>query len=605
MLLLRRLGAGLLGLALALGVSLQPGTVAATSAVPFFLGNSGGAAVPGGDLVYANDHTQGTLVSQTGPALSITRATTSTTLDHEGLIRPILSGEKRSWKLRRVENLVTSTPAQWSDGTANFTYVVEDSETLSVVSTAGTPNGGVPMADSGGTPVAGGTYRFSVELKADFVRSVELFRIFDGVGFVGTTSKALTSDWQRYAFTATVSASASQLTVQMFRATLNVGEKIYARRWQLEHISGQAITAPSEYVSKGVASTPWHGAGVDGVKYFSTANGNTVASNVVTEATGASLTLTAAGISVFGAATHIALHNRDLTNAAWVKGATATVAKDQTGADGVANSASRITAGAVLATNTVLQTVTLASSSRSQEAYIKRLVGTGTVEMTTDNGTSWINITSSITASWTRIRIPVQTVTNPVFGFRLTTNADAIAVDYVTNTSVVDAPVIQTAGAAVTVNADVITATQPAGMTEGTLYVRAIGPVGPQDYRAFMQIDDGTNNERAVLFANITDAKSSYIITDGGASQVSDLAGPAWTAGVSGRAAGRYKLNDSNSAFNGTARTADTSCTMPTTTTIRIGSTLGAGLESANTVLQYTALYRRGFSDAELVSLTQ
>jgi hypothetical protein len=43
-------------------------------------------------------------------------------------------------------------------------------------------------------------------------------------------------------------------------------------------------------VSRGELSYPYHGAGVDGVKYFPTTNGNTVSSNVVTEAPGVQLT---------------------------------------------------------------------------------------------------------------------------------------------------------------------------------------------------------------------------------------------------------------------------------------------------------------------------
>lgn len=58
-------------------------------------------------------------------------------------------------------------------------------------------------------------------------------------------------------------------------------------KWQVEDVTGQANQNPSEYVSVGVLASPWHGAGVDGVKYFSTTNGNTVAANVVTEAVGA------------------------------------------------------------------------------------------------------------------------------------------------------------------------------------------------------------------------------------------------------------------------------------------------------------------------------
>lgn len=126
--------------------------------------------------------------------------------------------------------------------------------------------------------------------------------------------------------------------------------------------------------------------------------------------------------------TNVALHNRDLTNAAWVK-SNVTAAKDQVGIDGAANGASSITATANA--GTVLQSVTLASSQRSQSAYVKRLVGTGAVEMTTDGGATWTAIT--VTAAYTRVRCPAQTVTNPQFGFRLAASGDSIAVDYVQN----------------------------------------------------------------------------------------------------------------------------------------------------------------------------
>lgn len=147
-----------------------------------------------------------------------------------------------------------------------------------------------------------------------------------------------------------------------------------------------------------------------------------------------------------------ALHNRDLTNAAWVKGATMTAAKNQTGVDGSANGASSLTGGAVLATNTALQAIVLASSSRVQSTWVRRLVGTGTIEMTTDGGTSWVAITARITTAWNRIDIPAQTVTNPSVGFRITTNTDSIAVDYVQNETDVLTSQIATGAAAVTRN---------------------------------------------------------------------------------------------------------------------------------------------------------
>lgn len=127
------------------------------------------------------------------------------------------------------------------------------------------------------------------------------------------------------------------------------------------------------------------------------------------------------------AVTSHGLYNRDLTNAAWVKSNT-TAAKDQTGVGGVANSASSLTASA--SSGTCLQSITLASGARTFCPYVKRITGTGTVEITLSGGTSWTDITSSLnTGAWYRGQVSA-TITNPQVGFRLGTSGDKIAVDY-------------------------------------------------------------------------------------------------------------------------------------------------------------------------------
>ena len=152
-----------------------------------------------------------------------------------------------------------------------------------------------------------------------------------------------------------------------------------------------------------------------------------------------------------GSATNVALWCRDLTNAAWTKSGSMTAAKNQTGIDGIANSASSLTAGA--ANQTCLQAVTLASSARAQSCYVKRLTGSGTINMTTDGGATWTAIT--VTAAWTRVSIPTQTLANPSLGFQIVTNGDAIAVDYVQNeTGAYSTSAIATTSSAVTRAAD-------------------------------------------------------------------------------------------------------------------------------------------------------
>lgn len=160
------------------------------------------------------------------------------------------------------------------------------------------------------------------------------------------------------------------------------------------------------------------------------------------------------GLLLEGSRVNVVLHNRDLTNAAWTKTNVSAV-KDQTGVDGVASSASRITASA--GNGTCLQSVTLASSQRLQSCYIKRLVGSGNIDMTTDNGSTWTTVT--VTSSWTRVKIPAQTLANPILGFRIVTNADSVAIDYVQNeTGAFESSVIAVTTTAVTRAGDLLTA---------------------------------------------------------------------------------------------------------------------------------------------------
>ncbi len=125
--------------------------------------------------------------------------------------------------------------------------------------------------------------------------------------------------------------------------------------------------------------------------------------------------------------TNVVLFNRDLGQTVWVA-ENVIVARDQTGIDGAAGSASSVRA--LVDGGTVLQHITLARSARFQTAWLKRLTGSGAVEMTMD-GETWLPV--SLTSDWTRVSISPQTIENPSVGFRLATGGDRIAVDFVQN----------------------------------------------------------------------------------------------------------------------------------------------------------------------------
>ena len=227
----------------------------------------------------------------------------------------------------------------------------------------------------------------------------------------------------------------------------------FCRRWRKirwyyqdssHDVTGYASTYVPEYVSVGVVATPFFGAGIDGAKYFTT------------DQYGAPLS--AASLLKFrreNAATNNLLWNRDLSNAAWTK-TNVTAVKDATGLDGIANTATTLTAAATDAT--ILQAITLASAARCASAYVRRKTGTGTISFTQDGGSTWTDITSSLnTSTFTRVEI-TATLANPSVGFKISTSGDAIEVDGVMNEAgTVATSLILTTTAAVTRNAECLT----------------------------------------------------------------------------------------------------------------------------------------------------
>jgi hypothetical protein len=176
------------------------------------------------------------------------------------------------------------------------------------------------------------------------------------------------------------------------------------------------------------------------------------------------------GLLVEPAATNLALQSRDLTQAVWTA-TNATTSRTATGVDGTANTGTIVTATAGNAT--ILQAITSASSARVFGARVRRRTGTGTVEITQDNGSTWTAIT--LTSTYQLFATASQTLTNPTAGFRIVASGDAIDVDFCqAETGAVATSPIPTAASTETRTADSVTlagASSLIGQTEGTLYV--------------------------------------------------------------------------------------------------------------------------------------
>jgi hypothetical protein len=184
------------------------------------------------------------------------------------------------------------------------------------------------------------------------------------------------------------------------------------------------------------------------------------------------------GLLVEGARTNELLHARNLSNAAWTK-TNATAALTAIGITGAANSASLLTATAANAT--AIQPRTLGAASRVFSVFLRRVTGSGPVELTVNGGTGWTGVT--ITAAWARYAL-IVTGANPSVGIRLQTAGDVVEVDCAQLESSFNpsSPIITTT-ATVTRNADDVTIANAVGGA-GTLGVDLAPGFGNLSFRA-------------------------------------------------------------------------------------------------------------------------
>lgn len=303
------------------------------------------------------------------------------------------------------------------------------------------------------------------------------------------------------------------------------------------------------------------------------------------------------------AATNLALQSRDLSQGVWVK-TNVTAVKNAVGADGFASGATTLTATA--ASGTVLQAIVNISQSRVFSAYVRRVTGTGAVEMTTNGGTNWTAVT--ISSTYTQVACAAQTVLNGSVGFRMAVSGDVIEVDYTQGEvgPVATSPIPTTTGS-VTRNADVVSVTGAVsgsiGQTEGTIYAEV-------DLRSFANvgyiaaISDGTSSNRLEIY-KFTDSKIYFDRISATQSALSSAGGSAYTVPTILKIAVGYKSGDSRMYINGVAATTQQTQTFTfgTLTKVNIGSSRSNG-QAFNDRIRAVALYNTRLTDSELAALT-
>lgn len=250
----------------------------------------------------------------------------STVIDFDGVTKQNLADEIRFKGARRVENVVDdANPFTWSNVITTSTF-------------ARTTNG---TLQNGAT-----IYRFTMYVTGDSTFSA--YDQYNVSASAEATNEYVSSFWVKCSKevvltianpdaasnTSDITIAANTLTRISSNVTTNLvgilsriglfqntttafldGDWIEIAGIQYEEVTNQTKQVASEFVSVGLSEE--FGTNVDGVKYFSTENGNSVSGNILTEATGSNITAaTLKGVLIEEGRTNLALGDDDLTGGA-------------------------------------------------------------------------------------------------------------------------------------------------------------------------------------------------------------------------------------------------------------------------------------------------
>jgi hypothetical protein len=236
---------------------------------------------------------------------TFTRATTATVTDFEGLLKTVKSGESRFEGARRVENLFAFSEkfddASWVVTTSGGGTATISTDKKSI--TFDVPIGGRAFINRTQSGQSSNSHILS------FNQVINSGTPSLGTITLGGTEAPSISTNGRISKITDASGTLVRFGLGCAGATTSACNATFTKP-QLELVLGQSNINPSEYVSNGVLSAPYHGAGVDGVKYFPYENGNTVVDNVVTEVQGAPIPdATLKGYLAEGARTNLLLQS--------------------------------------------------------------------------------------------------------------------------------------------------------------------------------------------------------------------------------------------------------------------------------------------------------
>jgi hypothetical protein len=341
------------------------------------------------------------------------------------------------------------------------------------------------------------------------------------------------------------------------------------------------------------------------------------------------VTLAPRGLLIEEQRTNLLTYSADWTNLAWIKSETTISANSTLAPDGTTtadtligstNNIAKFTAQIGLTSTT--STFTVYAKAAGETVISLWLVGAtvgASFTLTGSGSTALLGATSSsITPAgngWYRCTVQHNTATTTAHIYLRTGSSyigDGTSGAYLWGAQLeagaFATSYIPTVASAVSRSADVASMTGTNFSTwynqaEGTFVVEAArGEVNVTAYT--LTASDNTAAEWiGTYFA--TSQRVGATIVDGSVTQMAVVtANNSAPINTITKAAVAYKLNDSNLAANGVALTTDTSCTIPTTNRLYIGSDVNGGSQYINGRIRVIAYYNTRLSNTQLQQVT-
>jgi hypothetical protein len=320
------------------------------------------------------------------------------------------------------------------------------------------------------------------------------------------------------------------------------------------------------------------------------------------------------GLLIEESRTNLTTYSEDFTNAAWILyGTTSRSANTVTAPDGnttadtvtlpISSGIYQFTSASASTTYTFSVWIRTASASQNVNIILNTNLGDAT-QLTVTATTTWqrFSITKTTIVGTTTLTSQLSTGGgNTFYVWGAQTETGAFPTSY-----------IPTVASTVTRSADSasITGTNFSSWynpSEGSVLCNGrIIKINPPTYgQIFWAIgDSSTFNESMYLVNDVGGSNIGFNVIDNGSNQFT-VGSSAITDNFFNKIAVAIKLNDSAASFNSSTPTTDTSCTLPTVNSLKIGNASWNTLNPLNGTISQLSYYPVRLSNSQLQSLTK